>query len=287
MKLYSSRALGFIVITAIYIAAFWVGVFIFNSVANPNIFVKLVAADIAATIVVWLAGVLLKNSSVYDPYWSVAPIVIVIFIIDYYGGFNAGNAIMFSVVVFWGIRLTLNWAYTFKNLKTQDWRYDKFKNENPSTWFYINLFGINLIPTFVVFLAITPSILFVKHFAEVNAGLIFAALICLTAALIQFFSDFQMHKFRKACSKGINNKGLWKLCRHPNYLGEILMWWGVYFMLLSVSIDYWYMFFAPLANNIMFLVISIPLMEQRQLKNKPEYSDYIQTTGKLLPKINL
>lgn len=129
-----------------------------------------------------------------------------------------------------------------------------------------------------------PSILFIQNYNNVNIGLILSSCICLVSAILQLVSDLQMHKFRKN-KKGVINIGLWKISRHPNYLGEILMWWRIYFMLLSISINYWYMFFDPLVNNLMFLIISIPLMEKRQIKNKPEYAEYINNTGKLLPKI--
>jgi steroid 5-alpha reductase family enzyme len=71
--------------------------------------------------------------------------------------------------------------------------------------------------------------------------------------------------------------------RHPNYLGEIMLWWLVYFMLISLDITYWWTFIGALANTLMFVFISIPLMEQRQMVQKPAYRDYVNSTPKLLP----
>ena len=43
--------------------------------------IKVLVADIAATILVFMFSVLLKNSSVYDAYWSVIPPFIALYLI--------------------------------------------------------------------------------------------------------------------------------------------------------------------------------------------------------------
>ena len=59
------------------------------------------------------------------------------------------------------------------------------------------------------------------------------------------------------------------------------MWWGVYFMFLSVTPDIthnWWWLIGAVLNTCLFCFISIPLMEKRQLQNKPEYADYKEKT---------
>lgn len=74
--------------------------------------------------------------------------------------------------------------------------------------------------------------------------------------------------------------GLWSISRHPNYLGEILMWWGIYIIYLTAAAgdSSWEMLLLPaagaLANTCLFVFISIPMMEKRQIANKPGYSEY-------------
>ena len=71
--------------------------------------------------------------------------------------------------------------------------------------------------------------------------------------------------------------GLWKQGRHPNYFGEIMMWWGVWLMYASLRGIDWLML-APFAMTDLFLFISIPMMERRQLAPKPEYAAYRKRT---------
>ncbi|HHX71031.1 MAG TPA: hypothetical protein GX708_23650, partial [Gallicola sp.] len=84
------RFYAFVAIFFIYAAAAALGVFVFKAVPGATL-LRLLAADLAATVFVWLWGVILRNSSVYDPYWSVAPPVIVIGLMYYYRAWGLGN----------------------------------------------------------------------------------------------------------------------------------------------------------------------------------------------------
>lgn len=273
------RSISFIIVTLVYIVAFLAGYFTFKYLKMDSHIGKIIIADVVATIVVWLFGVLFKNSSVYDPYWSVAPMVIVVFFVD---KLDLKAMLMLCAIFAWGIRLTLNWAYTFNGLKYQDWRYTFYKNRFPRIWPLVNFFGINMFPTVVVIFALIPSYLYFQSANDINFFTYLGLLICLCSALLQLVADTQMHQFRKTNSGQVNTTGLWKYSRHPNYLGEIAMWWGVFFMMLSVAPNNLWYFFCPLINMLMFIFISIPLMEKRQLQNKPDYYEYRARTSMLL-----
>jgi steroid 5-alpha reductase family enzyme len=183
----------------------------------------------------------------------------------------------------WGIRLTINWAYTFKGLLYQDWRYDKYKADFPKSWPLVNFFGINFMPTVIVYLALVPALVLLDESYRGNYVTHIAFLVCICAAVIQYLADSRLHRFRRYTSGEVCNEGLWSYSRHPNYLGEILMWWGVYFMLLSNAPEKWVLGIGALANTLLFVFISIPLMEKRQLENKPGYYEYMKKTNMLIP----
>ena len=75
---------------------------------------RLFAGDVAATIVVWVFSVILKNSSVYDPYWSVLPIVLFALLIVFEKAYRLEVLMFFLPVIFWGVRLTVNWLLCLK-----------------------------------------------------------------------------------------------------------------------------------------------------------------------------
>ncbi|MDD5017054.1 MAG: DUF1295 domain-containing protein, partial [Eubacteriales bacterium] len=76
--------------------------------------------------------------------------------------------------------------------------------------------------------------------------------------------------------------GLWRYSRHPNYLGEVLFWWGVWVIQMSVLPALWWTIFAPTAMTLLFLFISIPMMEKRLLASKEGYAAYKKSTSMLL-----
>ncbi|MHB8962151.1 MAG: DUF1295 domain-containing protein [Saccharofermentanales bacterium] len=278
------RIKGFSYIFIVYLLGTAIGIFTFRFFDASNPFLRIAAADAAATLAVWAGGLAARNSSVYDPFWSVAPIVIFTLYAIHSAGYTVPALMALLCVWLWGIRLTANWAYTFSGLKTQDWRYDKYKNDLPKLWFLVNLFGINLMPTAIVFLAMLPGLVLIGGDYSANPYTAAAMVLCVSAAGLQFLSDQTMHRFRMAALPGeVCDKGLWKYSRHPNYLGEILMWWGIFIMLISVDISYWPTGIGAFANTLLFLFISIPLMEGRQLSDKPGYDEYMRRTSMLLP----
>lgn len=275
-----SKTLSILLIASIYImaAALGLGVYMLMPFA---FWAKLLIADIACTVFVFIFSMIFKNASVYDPYWSVQPIVIVVF-------FACGHMItlpsllILISIIYWGIRLTGNWAYTFGGLKHQDWRYTKFENESGKIYPLINLAGIHLMPTLIVYLCTLPAVFVIRNELSANAGSVIGMAVCIGAATLQLFSDVQMQKYRKSGEHGLIRTGLWKYARHPNYLGEILMWWGVGIQAVSVMPDHWYLLAGALANTIMFFTVSIPLADKRQ-SQKPGYAEYKAATRSLLP----
>lgn len=275
-----SKTLSILLIASIYImaAALGLGVYMLMPFA---FWAKLLIADIACTVFVFIFSMIFKNASVYDPYWSVQPIVIVVF-------FACGHMItlpsllLLISIIYWGIRLTGNWAYTFGGLKHQDWRYTKFENESGKIYPLINLAGIHLMPTLIVYLCTLPAVFVIRNELSANAGSVIGMAVCIGAATLQLFSDVQMQKYRKSGENGLIRTGLWKYARHPNYLGEILMWWGVGIQAVSVMPDHWYLLAGALANTIMFFTVSIPLADKRQ-SQKPGYAEYKAATRNLLP----
>ena len=276
----NSKPAGIILITLIYILATAFGIFVY--VHLPFAFwASLLIADTASTIFVFIFSLIFKNASVYDPYWSVQPVIIV-FAFSFYSKLTLASVLVLVSVTYWGIRLTGNWAYTFGGMKYQDWRYTKLGKDTGKLYPVINFAGIHMVPTLVVYGATIPAVFLIREEARANAGSFIGTLICIGAATLQLVADTQMHRYRKSGTKGLINTGLWKFARHPNYLGEILMWWGVGLQAVSVMPLRWYLFAGAAANTILFFTVSIPMADKRQ-SSKPGYSEYRARTRSLLP----
>ena len=275
-----SRAASFVTVALVYVIAAVAGIAVYRAVDLPW-WLSLLIADAAATVVTFIFSLIFGNASVYDPYWSVQPPVILIaFAIG--KELTALGILLIIAVSYWAIRLTANWAYTFGNLTHQDWRYTMLKEKTGVFYPVINFVGIHMVPTLVVYGCILPAVYAIIQNLPANVGSILLLCVSLAAATMQGAADIQMHKFRKNRTSPFIRVGLWKYSRHPNYLGEILMWWGVALSVICVAPGAWYLAAGALANTALFLAVSIPLAEGKQSR-KEGFSEYKKQTRALLP----
>ena len=274
-----SKGRSIALITAIYVLAGVAGVFFFNQLTALSVkpLLALLWADVLATVIVWLFGLLYENVSVYDPYWSVFPPVVFLLWAFYTHTWSVPVILLLVATWYWGWRLTRNWVLTFKGIGHEDWRYSQYRSKHQLLFHLINLFGLNMMPTLVVFVAMLPALMLYDTSISVNLLTWLGFLICLAAPTIQLIADKQIHDFRAAHPGQYCNVGLWKHGRHPNYFGEILFWWGMWVMYASLTGFDW-LICGPVAMTALFVCISIPLMEKRQLKNKPGYAEYRKQT---------
>lgn len=276
-----NRFQSFLYIFFIYALAAVFGLLVYAGISGA-VWLRLLVADVVATAVTFLFSVVFKNASVYDPYWSVQPPVILL-------AFALGHTVtrpkflLLFAVFLWAIRLTANWAYTFHGMAHQDWRYTQLKEQTGSFYPFLNFFGIHLVPTLVVYACVLPATYVIQSDA---AKMSLFAWLCIALALaavaLQAIADVQMHRFRKHKTSTFIRVGVWKYARHPNYLAEILMWWAVALFAVSVLGFRWYYILGAVANTALFLFISIPLADGRQAK-KEGFADYKAQTRMLFP----
>ena len=263
-----SKIFGLSVLFVVYALAAVMGCFIFLAFKSIglNDFLAVLIADVIATVFVWLMGVIFKTASMYDPYWSLQTLCIYLALLFYHNNWNLGTILLLVVIIIYSARLTTNFIIGFDSLSYIDWRYKMLHEKSGKLYPIVNLLGICMFPTIVVYLCSLPTIVYanIGYFTFFDIIGIFIVLI---GVLLEFVSDIQMKKFIKirTSRSEVINIGLWKYSRHPNYLGEILIWFGVAAVLIITHYVYWYLFVGAIVNLLMFLFISIP-MEERHLK---------------------
>lgn len=288
-----NRLLSFVFIIGVYMIAFGVAIAAFIPLQNMDLRISFFIFDVAATIVVWVAGLLVDNASVYDPYWSVAPPFFLIWALLIYYNWNFGNLNLLGLVTLWSIRLTINWGKSFRSLMYQDWRYTLIQRYSPKLWFLSSFVCIDFFPTLVVFINLQPIFDYFKYSSKdtFTYFVIPFYLVIIISIICQEFADYQLRAFHssKDNTKKICNVGLWKYSRHPNYFCELVFWWCFYFIDILNNTSHWhYLLAGPVLMTCLFVFISIPMMEKRQLrKNVEEYREYQKTTSMLFFMPNL
>ena len=243
---------------------------------------------IVATLIIYLASVLAKNSSFYDPFWSIAPLPIIIYLsfMSYEKDENLLKVLVILIpVTYWSLRLTNNWRRSWKGLSHEDFRYIDLKTRFKNFPYLIDFFGIHLYPTLQVNFSLFPLYYyFLSDFSPVPIALYIFSFFTIGAVFLEHLADEQMREFRsRPENKGKTmNISLWKYSRHPNYLGEVLFWWGLYLMTLSVNLNFWWLFICPLSMTLMFTLVTCTMMDNRSLLNRSDYSTYMAKTSQLL-----
>lgn len=275
-----SSAASFTAVTLVYILAAAVGIAVYRALPL-SWWLSLLVADAAATVVTFAFSLIFGNASVYDPYWSVQPPVILL-AFAWGKELTVLGILLLVAVCYWAIRLTANWAYTFGNLTHQDWRYTMLHEKTGILYPIINFVGIHMVPTLVVYGCILPAVYALREGLTANMGSILFLCLSICAATLQGIADIQMHRYRKNRTTPFIRVGLWKYSRHPNYLGEILMWWGVGLSVVCAVPHGWFLLTGAVANTVLFLAVSIPMADGRQSR-KEGFAEYKRQTRMLLP----
>ena len=107
----------------------------------------------------------------------------------------------------------------------------------------------------------------------------------LTAVFFEATADRQLHDYRASnpAPGDYIDQGLWRYSRHPNYFGEICLWWGVWLYGMGTSPDAAWMVVGAVSMVMLFVFISIPMIEKRTLAKRPRYAECQRTTSMLVP----
>ena len=279
-----NRSASLAVIVFVYFLAVFCGLFTYDYLKDVWAFsfqMSLLLADVAATVVVFVFSLIFRNASVYDPYWSVQPpVILAAALLKVDAASPLMGSLLFAAVLFWALRLTANWIYNFESFEYQDWRYVMLKEKTGRAYPLINLLGIHMFPTFVVYLCVLPAVTAIAENAAFNPLSVIFVLLSFASAVFQGIADIQMHRFRLEGTGGFIRTGLWKHGRHPNYACEILMWWGIGLASVIALGGQWWLLSGAVVNTIMFLTVSIPMADKRQSR-KPGFEQYKKETRML------
>ena len=282
----NNKVFGLFALLAIYLVATAVGILTFY-LLHPymHYLLAILIADVVSTIIVWASGLIVGTPSVYDPYWSLQTIIIYIPLLAYFNNWNIFTIVPLIVMFLYSVRLTVNFIKGFHGLGYVDWRYNMLKEKSGKLFQLVNLFGICMFPTLVVYLSSVPLFVYASLDVDSFSYLdLIGSVVILVGIYFELIADLQMKAFIKIrkSREDVIDIGMWKYSRHPNYLGEILIWFGVAFILIIHNYQMAYWIVGAIVNLLMFLFISIPMEEKHMLEYKPNLKEYIKTTSCLL-----
>ena len=280
---------GLLIQALAYTIAILVAIFVGNYFIDLHPLWTVAIADLAGTLTIFGFSLILNNSSMYDPYWSVKPMVIAVYYFVLAGDrLDMRGILAGGLMVLYGLRLTSNFLRDWPGLSKEDWRYVDFREQYPKLYWLISFSGIHLFPTLLVYLACIPAYYAIVE-SDGGFGIwdVLGSIIFFGSILLSFVADEQMRRFREQATQSglVMDLGLWRFSRHPNYLGEVLGWWGLWLFALGLSYAYYWTGIGATAITLLFYFISIPLMDNRSLKRRPNFKAYMEKTPSLFPRL--
>jgi len=237
-------------------------------------------------ILLWLVSLALKNSSIVDIFWGTGFVVVAwaAFLLTP-GGFETRKWLLDILVTFWGLRLSLhiltrNWG------KPEDFRYQAWRKEAGSAWWWRSFFKVFLLQGVIMWLVAAPVAAVVGRVPQPPLGWIDAlgAAVWLVGFFFEAAGDWQLARFKAdPANKGrLFSGGVWRYTRHPNYFGDAAVWWGHY-LLAAASGAWWTVFSPALMTFLLVRVSGVAMLESAMRDSKPGYREYIESTSAFFP----
>lgn len=213
-------------------------------------------------------------------------------LILYRNRLTAGTIILSILLIIYGIRLSgyllireLKSASYQKHMKTEI-------KDGASMNFFVKVMLWVFCAILYVFM-ISPIFYRLENgFTEIDATFIIGIFLMVCGITLESASDLSKNKQKKNNPKRFCDKGLFQLVRCPNYLGEMIIWIGV-FVCGCTSLNgagQWIVAILGLVGIIFVMFSGARRLEIRQNKNygsDPEYQEYVKKVPILIPFVPL
>lgn len=232
--------------------------------------------------ITFLFALLLKRNDIADVCWGAGFVMIVISLFLKYP-ISPPAAATYLLTMVWGARLSIHLFYRNKK-KQEDFRYRAWREAWGKHFIWRTYLQVFLLQGFFMWLISIPiQITAIDNSANWNGWMWAGIGVWLIGFYFQAIADAQLQQFMLHKREGqILESGLWKYSRHPNYFGEILMWWGIGIIAAPLE-QGWLGWIGPITITWLLTKVSgVPMLE-RKYKNHPQFEAYKKRTPALLP----
>ena len=247
------------------------------------------AAVISFLTILWLISLIVKDASIIDIFWGPSFIVLGSSLIIFMDKLYSERALMILfLVILWGMRLAIHLG--IRNIgHGEDFRYVEWRKEGGSNYWWFSFFRV-----FTLQGALATLVGVSIYFGYLNDNplsyieVFFGSTLFFIGIAWESISDIQLKKFRKnPKNKGkICKVGLWKYSRHPNYFGDLVVWFSIFTFSLSSNniLIILGSLLSPLIMGMIFYYITGPILDQAMIKSRPKYKEYMKQSNSLFPK---
>jgi steroid 5-alpha reductase family enzyme len=226
-----------------------------------------------------------KRNDVADIAWGLGFVAIAFFLLLTKQP-SMQSVLVYVLIAIWGIRLATHIGLRSKG-KPEDFRYKQWREEWGKSFLLRSYLQVYLLQGFFMWIISIPIIVVSIASDQATSTLILAGLIIwLIGFAFEAIGDYQLMVFikNKKSKFDIMQTGLWKYTRHPNYFGEVLLWWGIFIIVLPLKYGIWAII-SPITISYLLLYVSgIPMLEAKY-KNNEQFQAYKKRTSAFFPML--
>jgi steroid 5-alpha reductase family enzyme len=234
----------------------------------------------------WLLSLPGRNVTVVDSLWGLGFVVVAWVSFALADGYPARKWLVAALTSAWGLRLCayLSWRNWGKG---EDPRYGKWRQASGERFWLVSLFKVFWLQA--VFLWVIALVVMIPQMAPQPTRLTawdwLGAAVWLLGFAFESVADRQLQRFKDdpRNTGQVMDRGLWRYSRHPNYFGESLIWWGMFFIALAVPGGGWTLISPVIITLVLLKMTGVPLTERTTMERRPGYRDYMRRTSTFVP----
>ena len=247
----------------------------------------LVATAIAAVLsftLLWLISLAVRDSSIVDPFWGPS------FVIAAWTAYVVSDApgtrglVVAALVTIWGLRLGVHLAT--RNLgKGEDFRYQAFRRRWGSRYWIVSLGTVFLLQAALMWIVSLPVQVAMVDGGPLGSVAIVGLVVWAVGLFFETVGDWQLRRFkREPASRGtVMDRGLWGYTRHPNYVGDFMVWWGHFLVAVAAWGSVWTVIGPIVMSTLLLRVSGVTLLEKSLTRTRPGYEEYVRRTNAFFP----
>ena len=225
---------------------------------------------------------------VFDMAWGLVFIVIALGVLAYnsisqQSYMQSGQLLITALVAIWGSRLATHIGHRLQRTTAEDPRYVEMRSKWKGKMARNIFFRIYMLQAVLAVIIALPVILVnSSQYSILPVFLLAGAAVWLVGFVVESVADLQLESFVMRYPGQLMTTGLWKYSRHPNYFGEMVQWWGLGVMALSVSYG-WLGLIGPTVLTFLLLYVSgVPIAEKRS-ERREGWAAYKHRTSAVFP----
>ena len=234
---------------------------------------------------IFIPSYIYQTEHYFDLIGSISYISIVLFTFLALNNLDIRSVLIGLFIMVWAVRLG---SFLFKRVK-RDGKDNRFTVMKTKFWWFLFTWTLGGLWVFITMAAGLAAMTSAKVIPLGWYALI-GIVLWLEGFIVEVVADHQKTRFRskKENRDKFINEGLWSFSRHPNYYGEITLWFGIAFIAFPV-LQGWQLLtlISPIFVYILLTRISGVTMLERRADKKwgddPEYQLYKETTSSLIP----